>query len=168
VSFVEPDPPRRAGLSQPLAPLGFPEPPPQTAGTIAKRLAMVAATAFLAINLWTGAPLIALWVGSQVVGRTTLSMGAVFVVVIVLAVLLFSMAIALAWLNSAYDRSLGREPGERRLAWLRSARAEGIEAPGYGAGVTALERIVMASVYLAVISLLVWFFFFAGSPGPAL
>src|SRR5271166_5172746 len=28
-----------------------------------KRTAMVAATAFLSINLWTGAPLLALWVG---------------------------------------------------------------------------------------------------------
>ena len=51
-----------------------------------KRIAMVAATAFLSINLWTGAPLFALWVGSQVVGQTALSMQAVFVVVIVLAV----------------------------------------------------------------------------------
>ena len=42
---------------------------------------------------------VALWVGSQVVGSTTLSMRAVFVVVIVLAVLVFAMAIALAWLN---------------------------------------------------------------------
>jgi hypothetical protein len=133
-----------------------------------KRLGMVAATAFLAINLWTGAPLFALWVGSQVVGQTVLSMKAVFVVVIVLAVLVFSMAMALAWLNAAYDRSLGRQPGERRLAWLRSVRSEGIEDPGYGAGVTALERIVMASVYLAVICLLLWFFFLAGRPVPAL
>ena len=86
----------------------------QTRFLLAKRTAMVAATAFLAINLWTGAPLIALWVGSQLVRRSTLSMGAVIVVVVVLAVLVFSMSIALTWLSREYDRLSGREPGERR------------------------------------------------------
>jgi len=56
---------------------------------------MAGATAFLAINLWTGAPLVALWVGSKTVGRSVLSMEAVFVVVIVLALLLFPMVMAL-------------------------------------------------------------------------
>src|ERR1700690_162424 len=101
-------------------------PAPEPQGSVLKRAALAGATAFLAINLWTGAPLIALWVGSQVVGKTVLSMQAVFVVVIVLAVLVFSMAIGLAWLNSAYDRLTGRVPGERRMTWLRSARAEGV------------------------------------------
>lgn len=129
-----------------------------------KRVAMVAATAFLSINLWTGAPLLALWVGSQVVGKTALSMQAVFVVVIVLAVLVFTMAMALAWLSSAYDDLTGRPRGEGRLPWMRSMRGDGIEEPGYGAGITPLERVVMGSVYLAVICFLIWFFFFAGSP----
>ena len=130
---------------------------------------MVAATAFLAINLWTGAPLVALWVGSQVVGQTTLSMKAVFVVVIVLAVEVFTMALALTWLSAEYDRLSGREPGERRLPWLRGMSGEeGVENPGYGAGVTPLERVVMVSVYLAVICFLLWFFLLAGAPTPSL
>jgi hypothetical protein len=134
-----------------------------------KRTAMVAATAFLAINLWTGAPLVALWVGSQVVGKTVLSMEAVIVVVVVLAVLVFSMSMALAWLGAEYDRLSGREPGEQRLPWLRGISGEeGIEQPGYGAGITPLERIVMVSVYLAVICFLIWFFALAGAPTPSL
>ena len=148
-------------------------PPPQRDGgtrfILAKRTAMVAATAFLAINLWTGAPLIALWVGSQVVGKSVLSMEAVIVVVVVLAVLVFSMSMALAWLSSEYDRLSGREPGERRLPWLRGMSGEeGIEQPGYGAGITPLERVVMVSVYLAVICFLLWFFLLAGAPTPSL
>jgi preprotein translocase subunit SecG len=142
------------------------EPPPPH---LLKRTAMVAATAFLAINLWTGAPLVALWVGSQVVGQTVLSMKAVFVVVIVLAVLVFSMSMALAWLSSEYDRMTGRAPGEQRLPWLRGMSGEeGIEQPGYGAGISALERVVMVSVYLAVICFLLWFFLLAGAPTPSL
>jgi hypothetical protein len=142
---------------------------PPTRRLLAKRTAMVAATAFLSINLWTGAPLIALWVGSQVVGNTVLSMAAVGVVVLVLAVLVFSMVLALAWLSNEYDRLSGRELGERRLPWMRSMRGEeGIEQPGYGAGVTALERVVMVSVYLAVICFLLWFFLLAKAPAPLL
>ncbi len=144
-------------------------PRPRTRFLLAKRTAMVAATAFLAINLWTGAPLIALWVGSKVVGQTTLSMAAVGVVVAVLAAEVFTMSVALAWLSNEYDRLSGREPGERRLPWLRGMSGEdGIEQPGYGAGITPLERVVMVSVYLAVICFLLWFFLLAGAPTPSL
>jgi hypothetical protein len=133
-----------------------------------KRIAMAAATAFIAINIWTGAPLLALWVGSQVVGKTALSMQAVFVVVIVLAVLVFALAMALAWLNASYDRITGRPAGEQRLTWLRSMNVKPDDELLIGTTVSALERIVMASVYIAVITLLAWFFFFAGSPLPGL
>jgi hypothetical protein len=131
-----------------------------------KRAAMAGATAFLSVNLWTGAPLLALWVGSKTVGRSVLSMQAVFVVVIVLAALLFPMVLALVWLNSAYNELTGRPPGERRWSWLRSMSTQGSDRAGEGAGVSVLERIVMASVYVAVLSLLVWFFVFARSPLP--
>jgi len=129
-----------------------------------KRTLLAGATAFIAINLWTGAPLFALWVGSRVVGRTTLSMQAVFVVVAVLAVLLFAMAVALAWLNARYDELTGRAHSESRLAWLRSMNTPEHDPFTESTAVSAIEQIVMASVYLAVISFLVWFFFFAGSP----
>jgi hypothetical protein len=132
----------------------------------AKRTLLAAATAFLAINLWTGAPLFALWVGSQVVGKTVLSMKAVCVVVIVLALLVAAMVVALVWLNGTYDRLIGRRSGERRLTWLRSMRAEEPENIGPELQTTALERIVMISVYVAVLAFLVWFFFLARSPLP--
>jgi hypothetical protein len=131
-----------------------------------KRFAMAGATAFLAINLWTGAPLLALWVGSQVVGQNALSMKAVFVVVIVLAVLVFTMAIALAWLNSTYDRLTGREANEHRLTWLRSMNTQAEDPHLLGTRVSTLERIVMASVYLAVIAFVLWFFLLARAPLP--
>jgi hypothetical protein len=131
-----------------------------------KRTLMAAATAFLAVNLWTGAPLLALWVGSKVVGRQTLSMQAVIVVVVVLAALLYPMTIALTRLNAAYDRLVGRPDGEDRLAWLRSMNTQREQNLGRRMGISALERIVMASVYVAVVTFLVWFFFFASSPLP--
>jgi hypothetical protein len=133
---------------------------------MAKRVMMAAASAFLAINLWTGAPLLALWVGSKVVGRQTLSMEAVIVVIVVLAALVYPMTIALTRLNAAYDRLLGRPEVEDRLAWLRSMNTQHQPNAGRRTGFSAIERIVMASVYVAVITFLVWFFFFASSPLP--
>jgi hypothetical protein len=132
-----------------------------------KRAAMAAATAFIAVNIWTGAPLFSLWVGSRVVGGSTLSMRAVIVVVAVLATLVFAMALVLGWLNASYNRLTGRRSGSVRLAWLRSWNEdEGDDFEAEDLGTSALERIVMACVYIAVIALLVWFFAFAGSPLP--
>jgi uncharacterized membrane protein YhaH (DUF805 family) len=131
-----------------------------------KRLTMAAATAFLSINLWTGAPLLALWVGSHSSDDAVLSMQAVFVVVLVLAVLVFVMALALTWLNNTYDELVGRPRSERRLPWLRSMRAEAETHVSSRVGVTLLEQIVVLTVYVAVSALLIWFVFFAGSSLP--
>ena len=131
-----------------------------------KRAAMAALTAFIAVNIWTGAPLLALWVGSQLVGRGGLSMAAVGVVIVVLAVLVFGMALMLTWLNNVYAELTGQPRAEPRATWLRSMRAE---PEGHGSqrpGITALERIVMINVYVAVIALAVWYVFRAGAPSP--
>jgi hypothetical protein len=135
---------------------------------LAKRVAMAAATAFVAANIWTGCPLLALWVGSQMVGRQGLSMAAVGVVVVVLAVLVFAMAILLTWLNNIYDELTGRQRTERRTAWLRSMRAESERHVSQKVGITALERIVVVNVYVAVIVLVVWYVAYAAPPAPTL
>jgi hypothetical protein len=129
-----------------------------------KRTAIAGATAFVTVNIWTGCPLLALWVGSEAVGQGTLSMGAVGLVVVVLAVLVFVFAMALTWLNSIYDELVGRPRTERRATWLRSMRAEDEGHISQRVGITLLERIVIANVYFAVIALAVWYVFFAGPP----
>jgi hypothetical protein len=131
-----------------------------------KRAAMAAATAFVTINIWTGCPLLALWIGSQAVGHGSLDMGAVGLVVVVLAVLVFAFAMLLTWLNNVYDELVGRPRTERRATWLRSMRAESEGHVSQRVGITLLERIVMVNVYVAVIALLAWFFVIAGSPLP--
>lgn len=140
-----------------------PRPRAGSARLALKRGALAGATALLAVNLWTGAPLLALWIGSRVVGEGGLSMSAVFVVVGVLAVLLFAIAHGLAWLNETYNSLTGRPPGERRLSWLRSMNAVREDERPFGG---LLELIVMVSVFAAFVSFLVWFFVFAGSPLP--
>jgi len=103
-------------------------------------------------------------VGSRVVGKTVLSMLAVAVVVVVLAVLVFGLTVVLVWLNNTYDELIGRPRVERRPHWMRSMSAEAEQNVGARVGVTALERIVTMIVYVAIIALLLWFIFFAGPP----
>jgi hypothetical protein len=133
-----------------------------------KRVALAGATAFLTVNIWTGAPVLALWVGSRVVGQRALSMTAVGVVIVVLTVVVIVMALALAWLNNTYDELTGRPSAERRAPWLRSMRAEAEGHISQRVGITLLERIVMINVYIAVITLVIWYIFFAGAPSPTL
>ncbi len=90
-----------------------------------KRAAMAAATAFLSINIWTGAPLLAVWVGSQVSGRSILSMKAVLVVILVLAALVVASAMALAWLNDTYDAA-DRTTAGRSASPLATQHASGV------------------------------------------
>lgn len=133
----------------------------------AQRTVLLSATTLIAINIWTGAPLAALWVGSRVVGQRLVSMTAIFVVIATLALLIGAMTFALIWLSARYDRLVGRPPGKPTpVPWLRSMRAEDTDLLRSERGNTALEMIVVASTITAVVSLEIWFFFFAGSPLP--
>jgi hypothetical protein len=129
---------------------------------------MAGVTAFVTVNIWTGCPLFALWVGSQAVGHRALSMGAVGLVVVVLAVSVFVLALALTWLNNVYDELVGRPRAERRARWLRSMRAEDEGYVSQRVGITLLERIVMINVYMCMIAFAAWYVFFAGAPSPSL
>jgi hypothetical protein len=138
--------------------------PGERSGHMAKRVVLAAATAFLTVNIWTGCPLIALWVGAQTVQERRITMTSLFVIVVVLAVLVFASAFAIAWLNASYDALIGRPHIEHRPAWMRSMRAESEGYVRRRVGITALERVVMLNVYVAVIALATWFVFFAGNP----
>src|SRR5690349_11714691 len=63
-----------------------------------KRVGLAAATAFVTVNIWTGCPLLALWVGAQTVQERRVTMTSVFVIVVVLAVLVFASAYGISWL----------------------------------------------------------------------
>lgn len=138
--------------------------------SVLKRVSLLSAMSFVAINIWTGAPLLALWVGSRVVGRRALTMGAVFLVLVLLVTFVSAMAVSLTWLSARYERLAGRTVDERdqRIApWMRSLRAEDDELVRGRMGTTPVEWIVTGSTVIAVIALEIWFFFFAGSPLPS-
>jgi hypothetical protein len=128
---------------------------------------LVTASALVAINVWTGAPLFALWVGSRVQGTDGLSMTAVAAVVGVLAVLVIALAWALTRLSAMYDELTGRPHAARHTSpWLRSMRDERASYVKRKYRISSVERIVVVTVAAAVLAFEVWFFFFAGSSLP--
>lgn len=133
---------------------------------MAKRAILAGLSAFVAVNIWTGAPLLALWVGSRLVGQTALSMRGVIIVVAVLGVLVFALTLLLTRINQIYLDLLQTRRALRQPQWLSHLGEEPQREPGRWAAFSTIEQIVMASVYLAAITLLVWFFFIAGSPLP--
>jgi hypothetical protein len=140
-----------------------------------KRIGLAVGTALVSINAWTGAPVLAVWVGSRFEGWVGGSgtgggttMRAVFVVVATLALLEGALLVALARLSAGYDELTGRPLAARRTSpWLRSMRGEREEFARERAGISGLERVVVVSVVAAALALEIWFFFFAGSPLPS-
>jgi hypothetical protein len=132
-----------------------------------KRILLISASALAAINIWTGAPLLAVWVGSKAASGSSLSMGAVFVVIVVLVVCCLALTMALNWLSAQYDELTGRPAAARRTSpWLRSMRGEREELTRRKYGISPVERTVVIAVVLGVLAFEIWFFFFAGSSLP--
>ena len=131
-------------------------------GRHAKRLGLLALMALAALNLFTGAPLIAIWVGSKVQGDAGgLTMTAVFTVIVVMAVLCFALVAALGRLGVAHDALIGRATDRRRQPWLRPFNeAPGSRDPG---ALRALDKVLVAVVVVAGLAFEIWFLFFAGS-----
>lgn len=130
-----------------------------------QRAGLEAAMVLAALNIWTGAPLLAIWVGGQVVTSTQVTMSAVFLVVVVLFTTCLALIWGLAAASAAHDRITGRPQGvKRHVPWLRSARGERVEYERDRATITVLDRIIVVMVVLAVIAFEIWFFVADPSP----
>jgi hypothetical protein len=129
-----------------------------------KRVALAAAMAVVTLNVWTGAPLLALWVGSRVQSNGQVTMTGIAVVAIVLAIVCFLLLRLLGVLGAKYNSVVGASPTVRsHVSWLRSMRGERPEYEGVTPTVTMAERIAIAAVVLAFAVFEVWFFFFSTS-----
>jgi hypothetical protein len=133
-----------------------------------KRIGLASATTLVSVNVWTGAPLLAIWAGSQLPSGTTLSMGAVVAVVLVLVGLEMLLLRALTWMSARDDQLVGRPaPGRRTYPWNASLRAEREQVVQQRQGVNSTERIMILSVVSGAIAFEAWFFFLAGSSLPS-
>ena len=140
------------------------EPPPNLE---LKRMLLVVATAIVGINTFTGAPLLAVWVGAQAQGGRVLSLRGVVTVLVVLAVLEFLLGLAMTWLSQRYDRLTGRPrfAGETS-PWQRAKRGDRVQDIRSRFGMSPPERVVVACVIAGVLFFEIWFFFLAGSSLP--
>ena len=127
-------------------------------------LALTAAMALVTINIWTGAPLLALWLGSQVQAGGPPTLGAVTVVVVSLTLICLALVWLLGWLNEAHEQLTGQVRTVRDHApWLRSMRDEKRRYTNQEHHLTALERILVIAAVLAFLALEVMFFLFPNS-----
>ena len=133
------------------------------AGTLVLRVLLGALTAILAINLYTGAPLLAIWVGSRMQDGTQLTMGVVGVVIGVLVVSVAILVFLLTRVEAAYKSLTGQKTTRRVSPWLRSMRAERDDLERRKP-LTGFEKALVIAVAVAIAAFEIWFFFFSGSP----
>jgi hypothetical protein len=140
-------------------------------GTRLERIGLQVVMGLSAINIWTGAPLLAIYVGGLFAESTRVSMTVVFLVVVVLFATCLGLTWTLSWASTAYDRLSGHERSvKRHVPWLRSVRGERVNWERERNAVTPLERLLVISVVLAILAFEAWFFIAAPSPiepGPA-
>ena len=130
-----------------------------------KPILLAAAMAFLALNVWTGSPLLAVWLGSKVQGEESQpSMGAYAVVIVSLIVFSWGLYQLLKVVMGAYQDATGTAPTVRTHApWLRSMRGERPDYAGNTQRISGAEKVVVVTVLIAAAAFEVWFFFFSGS-----
>jgi hypothetical protein len=131
-----------------------------------KRVALAALMALIAMNVWIGGPLLALWIGSRVQahsgGSLTIRPATALVVFGSLAAISVALMRALRAASGAYDRATGASAGPRRHdSWIATERRD---IPGERPSLTTLERILVVVVACAALAFEIWFFFFSTSP----
>jgi hypothetical protein len=129
-----------------------------------QRVGIVAAMGVVTLNIWTGAPLLGLWVGSRVAPDSGISMLAVLVVTVVIGAAAWALLQLLGRLQSAYARLGGREAPRRQTTWLKPM--SGQRTRGAGGQAPTLSRtdyVVVGVVILAIAAFELWFFFYSGS-----
>ena len=137
----------------------------EIAVNVVRRVGLDALMVIVALNVWTGSPLVALWIGSRVQQSGPPSMLAVGVTVVALAVLSLLLLRVLTLLGRAHDRLVGAVPTVRtHTPWLRSMRGERERYAGEELRVPMAERIAVIMVVAAFAVFEIWFFFFSSSP----
>jgi hypothetical protein len=130
-----------------------------------ERTALVCAMAVVTSNIWTGGPLLALWIGSRVQGEGPPDMGAVAAAAVSLGVISYALVRILAHLDAAYARLTGRRSTvSRHVPWLRSMRGERPHQQRRVRDLSPLEIVLVVSVVIVVALFEVWFFFYSPSP----
>src|SRR4051812_4410634 len=130
-----------------------------------KRVGLVCLMVIVTLNIWTGSPLLALWIGSRLQPESGPSMLAVAVAAVSLGVLSYALVKLLAWLDAVYGRLTGRPSTvSRHVPWLRSMRGERPHQIKHARELAPLEVVLITMVVVVVALFEVWFFFYSPSP----
>ena len=115
------------------------------------------------VIMWIGVPLGLIYVASQLASSSNPTVGPYVLVLVGLPVGMAIVGKCLGILDRAHARLTGRIDTTRRPAtWMRSMRAERVSTRRAG----VLDRVMIASVALAILAFGIWFFGFAGSSLP--
>ena len=131
-----------------------------------RRFPLAALMALIAMNVWIGGPLLALWIGSRVQSSTgsSLTIRPVTALTVFGSLALISVGLVrvLRLVSGAYDRATGVTPGTRRHdSWVSIERRN---VPGQAVALSTLERILVVVVVCAALAFEIWFFFYSTSP----
>jgi hypothetical protein len=130
-----------------------------------KRIILVVLMVLVTLNIWTGSPLLALWIGSRVQSQSGPSMLAVGAAAVSLAIFSYALVKVLARLDHTYGRLTGQASTvSRHVPWLRSMRGERPHQIKHVRELSALEVVLIATVVIVVALFEVWFFFYSPSP----
>jgi hypothetical protein len=130
-----------------------------------ERVALTVAMVVVTMNIWTGGPLLALWIGSRVQPASGPSMFAIAVAAVSLGVISYILVRLLARIDAVYGRVTGRQSRvTRHVPWLRSMRGERPHEIKHARDLSMLEIVLISTVVLVVLLFEVWFFFYSPSP----
>lgn len=119
--------------------------------------------AFGSVFMWLGVPTLWILLASQISPSQQPGMGIYAMVIVCIPLSMVLVGKALASLNRLYGRVTGTSAmTTRRITspWLRSMRGE----RDSGRERQVLDLVMIWSVALAMLTMAVWFFAFAGSP----
>jgi len=128
-----------------------------------ERVLLAAASTVVSINVCTGFPLLALWIGSRAASGDIFSWIGIITAIVALALLAALGVSVLTRLSARYDKVTGRpRPTRQQRPWELSMSVSGTGPGGVRRDTNPVEVIAVATVVFAFIALEIWFFFFAG------
>jgi hypothetical protein len=143
----------------------MPASPTQAPGVTNKVAAvlLIAVMVVGSVLMWIGAPLIWLWVGSQLQSGSTPSLGPYLVILVGVVVSMIVLGKLLSSLDRLYGRVTNSNATVRvRMPWNRSLRGE----RGSGRQTRVVDIVMVVSVSGALLLFGAWFFLLAGSSLP--
>src|SRR5436305_15290534 len=130
-----------------------------------ERIALAAGGTLVSINVCTGFPLLALWIGSRAASGNVFSWVGIITAIVAMAVLAALGVVSLTRLSVRYNKVTGRPPPTRQPRPWQLSMSTARPAPERARRATnPVEVIVVLTVVVAFEALVIWFVFFAGPP----